>query len=167
MIWLSSNRFFRFGFTSAVLASLLLPHALLANPATAQDSNFGTLNLNPKNLSAVANGKTGGSTSLPAITSNTDRNENQCIGFGDPKPDHILKLTRKFDRLRLQVDSGGRDTTLIIKGPDGDFRCADDFAGSKDAGLEDSDWQPGEYQVWVGTVIQGQRRDYRLVVQGF
>jgi hypothetical protein len=133
----------------------------------AQDSNFGTFTLNAKTLASVVNGATGGSTSLPAITTNSDRNDNQCLGFGDPKPDHIMKLTRKVDRLKLQVDSGGKDTTLVIMGPDGDFRCADDFGGGKDAGMDDLDWKSGTYQVWVGSVVPGARRDYRLTVQGF
>jgi hypothetical protein len=135
--------------------------------AQAQESNFGSFTLNPKTLSHVTNGSTGGTTSLPAVTANTDRNDNQCLGFGDPKPDHVMKLTRRLDRLKLQVDSGGRDTTLIIMGPNGEWRCTDDFGNGKDAGIDDGDWQPGNYKVWIGSVTPGKRWDYRLVVQGF
>jgi hypothetical protein len=143
----------------------LLALVMGGSVAIAQDANFGNFTLNPQTLSSTVNGSTGGNTSLPAVTTNTDRNENQCLGFGDPKPDHIMNLTRAVDRLKIQVDSGGKDTTLIIMGPDGDFRCADDFGSGKDAGLEDSDWKAGPYKVWVGSVIPGARHNYRLTVK--
>lgn len=148
----------------------LVPIALisLGGPipgAIAQESNFGNFSLNPKTRGATVDGTTGGSTSLSAITSNLDRNENQCFGFGDPKPDHILTLTKAVDRLKLWVDSRGQDTTLVIQSPDGSFLCADDFGNSKDAGLESSTWQPGKYPIWVGTVTPGRRHKYQLSVQ--
>jgi hypothetical protein len=130
------------------------------------ESNFGVFKLNPQTKASMVNGSTGGSTSLPAIVANSDRNDNQCFGFGDPKPDHIMQLNRKADRLKFQVDSGGKDTTLVIVGPDGTVRCADDFGSGKDAGLEDSDWQPGDYKIWIGSVAPSARYKYRLLVEG-
>ena len=50
-----------------------------------------------------------------------------CKGFVDQDPDHTLKLTSKFDYLKLVVDSPA-DTTMIIKGPSGVW-CNDDFDG--------------------------------------
>jgi hypothetical protein len=148
----------------------LMPIAMLsllgpAQPTIAQESNFGSFGLNAKTRAAVVDGTTGGSTSLSAITTNLDRNENQCFGFGDPRPDHILSLEKPIDRLKLLVNSRGTDTTLVIQAPDGSFLCADDFGNGKDAGLETANWQPGKYKLWIGTVRPGQRQAYQLIVQ--
>ncbi|WP_421656615.1 hypothetical protein [Leptothermofonsia sp. ETS-13] len=59
---------------------------LVAAPALAQSANFGTLTLSPEKAVGVVSGTTGGSTSLPAIVSNSDRHNNSCLGFGDPTP---------------------------------------------------------------------------------
>jgi hypothetical protein len=133
--------------------------------AALDESNFGAFTLNAQTKGNMVNGSTGGSTSLPAIVANSDRNDNQCLGFGDPKPDHIMQLSRKVDRLKLEVNSGGKDTTLIIVGPDGAVHCADDFGSGKDAGLEETDWKPGDYKIWVGSVVPSARYKYRLQVQ--
>jgi hypothetical protein len=133
--------------------------------AIAQESNFGRFSLNAKTRVAVVDGTTGGSTSLSAITTNLDRDENQCFGFGDPRPDHILNLEKPADRLKVTINSRGTDTTLVIQAPDGSFLCADDFGNSKDAGLESPSWQSGQYKLWIGTVRPGQRHAYQLSVQ--
>lgn len=135
----------------------------IALPLVAQPTNFKTLTLGDKTTSGVMLGSTGGTTSLPAVVSNSDRAQHKCFGFGDPNPDHTIVLKQPFSTLTLRVDSGGGDTTLLVSGPGG-VRCAD--AGSnKDARLQDQDWQPGTYQVWVGTVAPSTSRDYRLSVR--
>lgn len=128
-------------------------------------SGFGTLTLGAEKTSGVLNGSTGGTTSLPAIVSNSDRNNNKCLGFGDPTPDHILVLQKDVPRLRLRVDSGGADTTLVVQGPNGTIRCGDDSSTSKDASITDTDWQAGNHKIWVGTATPGVRRDYTLTVR--
>jgi hypothetical protein len=135
--------------------------ATVAGPARA-DSNFGDFTLDAKSQIAVVNGSTGGSTSLPAVVANTDRNGNRCLGFADPKPDHVMQLPKAMSKLSLQVDSGS-STTLVIVGPDGTVRCS---TSKKDAQLEDVKWQAGAYQVWVGSMTPGKKSNYRLVVQG-
>jgi hypothetical protein len=158
----SSSQFAR---RSIVLGLITIASSLATlAPAIAQDANFGSFTLNPKTRVSIVDGNTGGSTSLPAVTANNDEAENQCIGFGDPKPDHVMKLGQKFDKLKVTVNSNGGDTTLIIKGPDGSFRCADDFNG-KDAGLEIEGWKAGSYMVWVGSMKPNARRNYQLTVQ--
>ena len=140
--------------------------ALIAVPVLAQPANFGTLTLSSKDAVGVLTGSTGGSTSLPAIVSNRDRHNNNCLGFADPKPDHILVLQQPFSRLQLSVNSGGSDTTIVISGPNNVVRCGDDSNSGKDANLEDADWQAGTYQVWIGSMEPGDRRNYRLTVRG-
>ncbi len=137
---------------------------LVGIPATAQSANFGTLTLGNDKSSGMLSGSTGGSTSLPAVVSNRDRNKNSCPGFGDPNPDHILELQKPFSKLTLTVTSG-TDTTLVVSGPDG-VRCSDDSKSGKDASLEDTNWVAGKYQIWVGTIDPNNKRSYRLSVQG-
>lgn len=145
---------------SSWLVSLAVLGAL---PALGQ-ANFGSLTLSAEKQSGTLTGSTGGSTSLPAVVSNRDRNNKKCLGFGDPTPDHILILQQNLSSLKLRVNSGGSDTTLVVQGPQGNVRCGDSQAG-KDASLTDTDWKAGTYKVWVGSATPGTRRDYTLYVR--
>ncbi|MBD2329332.1 hypothetical protein [Alkalinema sp. FACHB-956] len=138
---------------------------LSSGPSLAQSSNFGSFELTSGSQSVSVTGSTGGTTSLPAITSDVDRDRNKCLGFGDPKPDHVMTLKQGFSQLTLKVESG-QDTTLIIVGPGGVTRCGDDTGNKKDASITDSDWAAGTYQIWVGSMEPGMRSNYRLSVQG-
>jgi len=154
---------FRSWHQSAGFMGIML--ALLPLVATAQESNFGKLALNTGNPSGTLTGSTGGTTSLPAIVSNRDRNNKPCLGFGDPRPDHVLVLQQPFPSLSVRVRSS-TDTTLVIQGPDGTVRCGDDASSNKkDALVTDSNWQAGTYKIWVGTANPGTQRDYTLTVQ--
>ncbi len=145
--------------------AIAIPAFISCSKAIAQPDNFKTLTLDNKTTSGMMMGSTGGTTSLPAIIGNRDRQNQKCIGFGDPTPDHTLVLKQPFSSLSLRVDSGGGDTTLLISGPDG-VRCADSGESDKDAQLQQGDWKPGTYQIWVGTVVPRTSRDYRLTVRG-
>ncbi|EKQ70642.1 hypothetical protein OsccyDRAFT_0943 [Leptolyngbyaceae cyanobacterium JSC-12] len=139
--------------------------AILPLSAIAQESNFGKLALNTSNPSGTVTGSTGGTTSLPAIVSNRDRHNKPCLGFGDPRPDHVLVLQQPFPSLSVRVRSSA-DTTLVIQGPDGIVRCGDATSSNKkDAVITDSNWPAGIYKVWVGTANPGTQRDYTLTVQ--
>jgi hypothetical protein len=163
---------------SHILAIATLPIGLAVSlwaagadqPAQAADpSNFGVITLSDS-VGTTLQGRTGGSYSLAALT-NRDRDNNACLGYGDSRPDYILVLPKALDRLQLQVDSGGRDTTLVVDGPDG-FRCGDDgpapspgAAPSADAELTAKDWKAGRYRIWIGTVNPADQRSYRLIVK--
>ncbi|MBW4441432.1 MAG: hypothetical protein KME10_09405 [Plectolyngbya sp. WJT66-NPBG17] len=138
---------------------------VISVPAIAQAETFKSLTLDSKTTSGMMMGSTGGATSLPAIVSNSDRENQKCIGFGDPTPDHTLTLKQPVSSLSIRVDSGGGDTTLVISGPGG-VRCADSGETGKDVRLQQGEWQPGTYQIWVGTVTPNVNRDYRLTVRG-
>lgn len=132
-------------------------------PSGAQDSHFGSIAF-PEQTSAQ--GYTGGTTSLPAVLGNKDENENLCLGFGDPMPDYILILDRDVDRLQLQVDSGGRDTTLLVRDIEEEtLYCADDTDSGVDAGMTLDHGSSGRYKIWIGTSEPGKRWDYTLSVQ--
>lgn len=138
--------------------------ALGAAPALAQSANFDTLTLTPGfgASDAAVSGFTGGSVALASIA-NRDVAGTLCLGYADSAPDHILVLQEDFDRLTLQVDSGGNDTTLLIQGPNnGTIRCGDDTGRNKDASVRSTNWGAGEYRVWVGSFDPNTRYDYTL-----
>lgn len=140
--------------------------ALSATPAFSQAANFGELKLSPgfPPEAGQASGRTGGAYSLSSIA-NKDRNNNACIGYGAQTPDHILILEEKFPKLTVQINSGGNDTTLVIKGPNNLILCGDDTGPSKDASVQATNLPPGKYQVWVGAIKGGQRWRYSLSVR--
>jgi hypothetical protein len=147
------------------LLALITP--IIATSASAETANFGTLKLSPgfEKVQGTISGYTGGAYSLSAI-SNRDLEKNACIGFADPNPDHILVLEKDFDNLNVLVNTSGRDTTLLIKGPDDQtVRCGDDTGRSKDASVTDKKWKKGTYQLWVGTFHPGFKLNYTLTVQ--
>lgn len=147
-----------------VMGGLALTLALAPLGAIAQESNFGRLALNSNTASGTLKGTTGGTVSLPAIVSNRDRNNHQCLGYADSKPDHLLVLEKPFASLSLSVRSN-TDTTLVVQGPNEVIRCGDDTGTNKNASITDSNWQAGTYKVWVGTANPGTQQDYTLTVQ--
>ena len=139
--------------------------AIAALPVLAETANFGTLTLSRgfQSPTAVLRGSTGGSYSLSAIA-NADRHKNKCLGFATPTPDHIIVLQQNFSKLTIQVNSGGKDTTLLVQGGN-TVRCGDDAGQNKDAAIVDSDWQAGSYRIWVGTVEPGVKSNYTISLQ--
>ncbi len=146
-----------------ILAALA---AIAALPVLAEKTaNFGTLTLSRgfDSPTAVLRGSTGGSYSLSAIA-NADRHKNKCLGFATPTPDHIIVLQQNFSKLTIQVNSGGKDTTILVQSGSA-VRCGDDTGQNKDASIVDSDWQAGSYRIWVGTLEPGVKSNYTISVQ--
>lgn len=139
---------------------------LSATPVLAQTANFGGLRLSPgfSRESGVVAGNTGGSFSLPSLV-NRDRNGTLCLGYGDEVPDHIMVLEADFPKLNIQVNSGGRDTTLVIQGPKNFALCGDDTGSNKDASVEALNLKAGEYRIWVGSIEPRQTWNYTLTVR--
>jgi hypothetical protein len=83
----------------------------------------------------------------------------QCAGFVGSEPSHVLALAQPFQSLRILVSSE-QDTTLVVRGPDGQYRCTDDDEGMNPvlAGA----FSPGQYAVWVGSYQQGTQAPYAL-----
>jgi hypothetical protein len=146
---------------------LAIVSVLIAAPVFANSANFGKISLSPgfEPGKALSTGYTGGSYSLSAI-SNRDAEKNPCIGFADPNPDHILVLEQNFASLKILINTGGSDTTLLVQGPnDGSILCGDDTGSSKDASVENSNWKAGVYKIWVGTFNPGVKKNYSLSIQ--
>ncbi|WP_197480199.1 MULTISPECIES: hypothetical protein [unclassified Anabaena] len=108
----------------------------------------------------VVRGMSGGSVAGKQVAGRIETPTGPCTGFVDETPDHTLKLTSKFDYLKLQVQSP-QDTTIIVKGPGGTW-CNDDL-DSKNPGIV-GEWLPGEYQVWIGSYKKGKYFPYTLQV---
>lgn len=51
-----------------------------------------------------------------------------CLGNVPMSPQHVLDVTAPFSSLTITVRSSG-DTTLVVRMPDGTFRCNDDSDG--------------------------------------
>ena len=144
--------------------------ALIAAPVLAGDGNFQPLNLarNSGQSRWVVTGRTAGSYSLSSIANvasipNLQGKKKPCIGYGAPNPDHIMVLEQDFAKLKLQVDSGGKDSTLVVVGPkDNNIRC--DFGSNdrKDAKIQGRNWKKGTYKIWVGAIDSGKKWNYRL-----
>ncbi len=159
------NRRFQFQSQLGWLSALIIP--IIATSASAQTANFATLKLSPgfEPAEGITSGYTGGTYSVSAIK-NRDRDKKACIGFADPTPDHILILEKYFTSLKILVNTGGSDTTLLIQGPDEEtVRCGDDTGKSKDASISDRQWKEGTYKIWVGTFNPGVKLNYKLTVQ--
>ncbi|MBE9056678.1 hypothetical protein [Sphaerospermopsis sp. LEGE 08334] len=105
-------------------------------------------------------GMSGGSIPASKVNGTSETPTGPCSGFVDEAPDHILKLTSKFDYLKLQVESPA-DTTIMIKGPGGIW-CNDDFDG-KNPGIV-GEWLQGTYQVWAGSYEKGKYFPYTLKI---
>jgi len=105
-------------------------------------------------------GVSGGSTPGRVIAGRRDTPTGACTGFFDEKPDHTLRLNRKFDYLKLKVTSSG-DTALIVKGPDGIW-CNDDLKGKNPEIV--GEWLPGQYQLWLGSFSQDKHLPYTITI---
>lgn len=148
----------------AITAGILLTTGLAIAPIVQAQANFEAFKIGDKKTASVG-GSTGGSTSIPSITAGSDRNGNKCLGFGDSNPDHIMTLTQAVSKLSLKVNSGGRDTTIVIQGPGDELRCGDDTGSKKDASYSGTNWSAGTYKIWVGSMESGSRGNYRLNAQ--
>ncbi|MDG2616043.1 hypothetical protein P7L53_07265 [Thermoleptolyngbya sichuanensis XZ-Cy5] len=147
---------------------LVLAVALLTGVgALAQTANFGSATLAP-GFSADAGtlrGQTGGSSSLPGIVANRDKDGNLCLGFGSSTPDHLITLQGNFSALTLQVNSNRAVSTLVVQGPGNVVRCASGNNRAPNATLSGTDWAGGTYRVWVGSNVSGEQFNYTLTIR--
>ena len=110
----------------------------------------------------VATGTSGGNTRLQEIARTENTATGYCDGYVRSQPNHTLELESFFEFLRLEVESSA-DTTILVKGSDGVW-CNDD-AGTANPVIE-GQWQPGVYQVWVGSYQANAENDYQIKITG-
>ena len=81
----------------------------------------------------------------------------QCHGYIPNAPQHTVMASGAFSNLRMLVNST-TDTLLVVRGPDGAYRCIDDVEGFNP--ILEGPLAAGAHQVWVGTFQAGQTGSY-------
>jgi len=89
------------------------------------------------------------------------QNLNQaCRGWVAQNPDHLFIAQTAFSNLRILVNGGAGDTTLVVQKPDGSYVCNDDAEGRNP--IVTGSFTPGTYKVWVGSYEQGENTAYTI-----
>jgi len=89
-----------------------------------------------------------------------------CIGYAAAEPDFSLNLSGAMPLLNIGFTSGDdMDTTLIVRGPSGEYACNDD-ANGMDPEISLSNAVAGQYDVWVGTYLDDYSDGVLYVSQG-
>ena len=131
--------------------------------AQAQNSNSNiTINKNTIAEPLFIQGTSGGTITALEITQTKNTPTGYCDGFTSQQPNHILTIDTFFDYLRLEVESSA-DTTVVVRGAGGVW-CNDD-ASSANPVIE-GQWQPGVYQVWVGSYQADTNDRYKIKITG-
>ncbi len=136
----------------------LLWFALCVSPALAQDSplqhdaapEFGVIDLAP--------GFTPDPLRIPSMTGGGEIDAvhrdlgPDCVGFVTATPDFAIQLSAGLPLLRLILiaDAVTIDTTLIVRAPDGTFRCNNNTSSLFNPMVSIPGAAAGRYTVWIG-----------------
>ncbi|HYD14205.1 MAG TPA: hypothetical protein VEC11_15275 [Allosphingosinicella sp.] len=147
-----------------VLAMAASAAAILAIPAAAQNvnarPNFGVVTLrtgftpDPRIIPVVSGG---------TINAVRVRGSGVCRGFISSSPDARLVFNTDGNLpLIISVDSSA-DTTLVVNGPDGRWRCDDDSGvRGLNPSIRYARPRSGRYEIWVGSYRSGTNARARL-----
>ncbi|GAA0611619.1 hypothetical protein GCM10009422_03140 [Brevundimonas kwangchunensis] len=114
-------------------------------PNASLRATFGEITLNsgfqpdPRRVSLTAGGN------IPASNVSSS-----CTGSIATAPDYQITYNAGSLPLSIRTEAG-RDTTLVVNGPDGQWYCDDDSAGSTNARVYFAKPASGTYDIWVGT----------------
>jgi hypothetical protein len=103
-----------------------------------------------------------GETSGGAVS--LDAHDDRCDGFASSAPDVLVTAERPFAELSVMV-SAPSDVSLMVVGPDGDARCADDVDGALP--LVRGPFAAGVHRVWVGSPDEGAKVPFTLALSEF
>lgn len=92
---------------------------------------------------STSTGTAGGPMNAGQLTANGPG----CRGNLPNTPQHTFMAGGNFNNLRVMVNSSA-DTSLVIRTPDGQWRCNDDSDGLRP--MVEGPFPQGTYQVWVG-----------------
>ena len=90
----------------------------------------------------TATGSAGGIVDASSLNS-------ECRGYVSITPSHVLTATGAFPNLRIAVNGGSADLTLVVRRPDGTYLCNDDSEGLNP--MVEGPFAAGEHQIFVGT----------------
>ena len=126
-------------------------------PAPAGASNFGTVSLRHgfQPDPHLARGTSGGQVNAANL-------DGSCAGWIASQPDHIFVAESAFPDLRIMVNGGTQDTTLVIRKPDQSYLCNDDGPSEGTNPVISGTFAPGTYQVWIGSYTQGESGAYTI-----
>ena len=130
--------------------------------STKAQSNSIAVNSSIAKAPLVLKGNSGGAIKAPEITQTENTATGFCDGYVRSQPNHVLKLESFFESLRLEVESSA-DTTILVKGPGGVW-CNDDASSANP--MIEGQWQPGIYQVWIGSYQADKSDSYQIKVTG-
>lgn len=150
---MTPSRLVRFALTAAAAVALTAPREALAQRHGARPLRLRP-GFRPSPLTLA--GEAGGA-SDPAGLGATSL----CVGHVRAAPSHVVVVQRPIDALRLRVQAPS-DTTLAVRGPDGQWRCNDDFDGLNPA--LGGTFPPGRYEVWVGAYRPNETVRYTLEI---
>lgn len=135
------------------------PRKVYRAPGPVPESRFGALHLDadfspdPKTTA----GRSGGPV-------DADRWNARCDGWVHLKPNHVLVVEAPFPLLRVLAHTeDDRDTTLVVRLPNGRRVCNDDADGIHPI-VELRPVERGYYRVWVGSFEEASEYDYTLGV---
>jgi hypothetical protein len=77
-----------------------------------------------------------------------------CAGYITAPADVRVRLSAGAGPMEIEVRAQA-DTTLVVRGPDGVWRCDDDAAGFPNPWLRYETPAAGAYDIWVGTYARG------------
>ena len=120
------------------------------------------INKNISHEPLIIEGISGGSIAALDIAKTKHTATGYCDGFASLQPNHILNIESLFQSLRLEVKSNV-DTTIMVRGPGGIW-CNDDTHNANP--MIQGMWQPGMYQVWVGSYQADVNNNYRIKISG-
>lgn len=90
-----------------------------------------------------------------------------CVGWIASFPDHVVRVTRPFDYLRIFVDGAG-DTTLVLHNPrTGETFCDDDSYGNGQPQIVMNRLAAGEWHIYVGSYWRNEMHPYELFITEF
>ena len=130
-------------------------------------ANYGSVSLrsgfvpDPRSVNIVAGGN------IDARTLNLGVG---CVGFVTRQPDYIVRLQTPSSNLRFYVvvpgasASSNTDTTLLVNTANRRWLCTDDSYGGANPTVNVPRAGPGQYDVWVGSYVQGANARGRLFV---
>ena len=128
--------------------------------AFAQNNNDIVINEYTIDKTLTVSGTSGGTIQALEIAQTKNTPTGYCDGFVNSQPNHIFQIDTFFENLKLEVESSA-DTTVLVKGDRGVW-CNDDAETANP--MIQGQWQPGIYQVWVGSYQPNSRDKYQLKI---
>ena len=141
-------------FGAALALAALLPVSAFAQLNIQGTPNYGARTIRPgftPDPMAIAV-VSGGTINVSTLGHGSD-----CQGFATAQPDFNFTLSGVSAFLRVYVEAGNEDTTLIINKPDSTWACNDDANGGRNPMIDFNNAPPGLYNVWVGSYQTGTR----------